>query len=341
MKQSREKNTTATIRDVARVADVSIGTVSRYLNGYVLRDKNRKRIEDAIAELGFKENIIAKGLKNNRTMTVGVVIDHLTDIFMTTVVSAVESWFEKRGYSVIICDYHGDESKLNRKLQFLKNRYIDGLILFPYGECSHELHEYETAGIPIVMVNDDLSGVQADKVQVDNRDASRRAIRYLYSCGHRDIAIIAGREDSFTSNERVAGYLEAHQELGLPVDPSRMLLGGYTEQGGYDAFSRLVSEHREVSAIYSCSYAMTMGILIAVNDLGIDIPGDVSIITFDNFEMFKMVKPALSVIEQPLWQMGEYAAATLFRRINGEAEEFPSTRVFPTTFIQRDSVRVL
>jgi LacI family transcriptional regulator len=341
MKQGKTRNGSATIRDVARVADVSIGTVSRYLNGYVLREKNRKRIDDAIIELGFKENLIAKGLKNRRTMTIGVVIDHLTDIFMTTVVSAVESWFEERGYSVIICDYHGNEQKLNRKLRFLQDRYIDGLILFPYGECQHELHEYEAAGIPMVIVNDDLSGVAADKVQVDNRHASSQAVKYLHTCGHERIAIIAGREDSFTSNERVAGYLQAHKDLGLEVDTQRMLLGGFTEQGGYDAMVRILRELTDTTAVFSCSYAMTMGMLIAANDLSVVIPDDISIITFDNFEMFKIVKPALSVIEQPLWLMGEYAASVLFRRINGDIEDHPATKIFPTTFLQRASVKTL
>lgn len=328
----------ATIRDVARKADLSIGTISRYLNGYILREKNRSRIEAAIEELGFKENIIAKGLKNNRTMTVGVVIDNLTDIFMTTVVTSIEQWLEKKRYSIILCDYQGDNSKLDQKLKFLKTRSIDGLILFPYGKHHTILNEYLKDSIPVILINDDLEELKTDTVRVDNRMAAQKAIRYLYGAGHRKIAIIRGREGSYTSDERLAGYLDAHRELKLPINDKYILQGQYTDMGGYDAMNTIIDENLGVTAVFSCSYAMTMGALLVVNEKNIKIPESLSFISFDNFRMFDMVKPRLSVIEQPLWSMGETAASLLYRRIHGDYDDFPRKDELHTSFIERESV---
>lgn len=335
----KERTGGATIRDVARHADVSIGTVSRFLNGYILKPKNSRRIEAAIQELGFKENLIAKGLKNNRTMTVGVVIDDLTDNFMTSVVSTMETWFEKHGYSIMLCDYHGDEQILNRKLQFLLDRHVDGLVLFPFGDCRHVLYEYTDAGIPIVLVNDDIPDVAADRIQVDNRESVQGVIARLHAAGHRSIGLLSGREGSFTAIERMEGYRAGMAAAALPVDPGWVRCGHYTERGGYDAMLGILKDHPEVTAVFSSSYWMTMGAVLACIDADISIPGDISLVTYDNLNIFSMIRPPLSVIEQPLALMGETAATVLHRRMGKDMEGFPHTFVLPTTYIQRDSVR--
>lgn len=331
----------ATIRDVARVAEVSIGTVSRYLNGYELRERNRLSIETAIAELGFKENIIAKGLKSNRTMTVGVVIDNLTDIFMTSVVTSVEQWLERMGYSTILCDYQGDNTKLDRKLQFLKDRHVDGLILFPYGKRHAVLNDYLKDRIPVVLINDDLEDFSTDTIQVDNRRASRLATSHLLDLGHDSIAFIRGRKGAFTADERYYGFIEAYEKK-IGVNPDYLVFEGYFEpKGGYEAMRAILASELPVTGVFSSSYAMTMGALFALNEAGRSFPADYSFISFDDFEMFDMVRPRLSVIKQPMWKMGEHAASQLYRRIQGDYDGFPEKIVLSTEYIERDSVESL
>ncbi|HCS74932.1 MAG TPA: LacI family transcriptional regulator, partial [Clostridiales bacterium] len=187
-------------------------TVSRYLNGYKLREPNRIRIEEAINELGFRENFIAKGLKTNRSMTIGVVLASLTDLFATSVITAAERVLAQDNYSIIVCDFESCQEKLEQKLHFLKSRSVDGLILFP-SSCavSAVLQEYLDDSIPVVIVNDDMPGFDTDKITVDNANASFRAVEYLIHQNHRDIAIINGDQGTYTGRERYKGYLEAMQ----------------------------------------------------------------------------------------------------------------------------------
>ncbi|HBG75371.1 MAG TPA: LacI family transcriptional regulator, partial [Clostridiales bacterium] len=192
-----------TIRDVAKRAQVSLGTVSRYLNGYSLREQNRIRIGEAIRELGFQENIIAKGLKNNRSMTIGVVLSSLTDLFATSVITAAEDVLAEANYSIVVCDFQSDPDILDQKLRFLKSRSVDGLILLP-GSCDRSgvLQEFQDDGIPVVMVNDEMPSLSTDLVAVDNANASFRAVEWLIHQNHRDIAVINGDPDTSTGRER-------------------------------------------------------------------------------------------------------------------------------------------
>ena len=196
-----------TIRDVAQRANVSLGTVSRYLNGHRLKETNRIRVEQAIQELGFRENFIAKGLKNNRSMAIGVVLASLTDLFATSIVTAAERILADENYSIIVCDFESNQQKLEHKLRFLKDRSIDGLILFP-GNCtsSDALREYLNDKIPVVIVNDDMPDINTDKVTVDNSNASFRAIEYLIHQNHRDIAIINGDQNTYTGREGIRAF---------------------------------------------------------------------------------------------------------------------------------------
>lgn len=329
-----------TIRDVAKRAKVSLGTVSRYLNGYTLREQNRIRVEEAIRELGFQENIMAKGLKNNRSMTIGVVLASLTDLFATSVITAAENILAQENYSIIVCDFQSCPEKLDQKLRFLKSRSIDGLILFP-GSCeaSTALQEYLDEGIPVVIVNDDLPSIQTDKVTVDNDNASFRAVEWLIHQNHRDIAIINGDLDTYTGRERYRGYLEALQTYDIKPREELITSGHFSNRGGYQAASSLLSLENPPTAIYITNYYMTFGAIIAINERKIKIPDDISIIGFDHFDLSDVINPPLTVVEQPTNRIGEMAAQTVLRRIKGDYEEFPVNISIKTRMIMKDSVK--
>jgi len=329
-----------TIRDVAKRAKVSLGTVSRYLNGYSLREQNRARIEEAIRELGFRENIIAKGLKNNRSMTVGVVLASLTDLFATSVITAAESILARENYSIIVCDFESSQDKLDRKLRFLKSRSVDGLILFP-GRCngSEALQEYRDDGIPVVIVNDDMPSFQTDKVTVDNDNASFRAVEWLIHQNHRNIAIINGDLDTYTGRERYKGYLEALQTYDIKPRDEWIACGHFSTRGGYEAAKSLLSLQQPPTAVYITNYYMTFGAVIAVNERKVRIPDDISIVGFDHFELSDVINPPLTVVEQPTDRIGEMAARTVIRRIRGDHDDFPVRISIKTRMMIGDSVR--
>ncbi len=327
-----------TIRDVAKKAGVSLGTVSRYLNGYSLRNENQVKIQQVINDLGFKENIIAKGLKNNRSMTIGVLIGSPTDIFATSVVSAIEHEVEKENYSVILCDYEGDIDRLEQKLLFLKDRSIDGLILFS-GQYLPIYETYLASHIPIVIINDDIPELTTDFVLVNNAQSTFNAIEDLIQSNHKKIAIING-SNSFVSKERYHGYLEAMQAYQLPVKPKWVKWGNFSNRGGYSAAKDLLLDNSDLpTALFVANYYMTLGALMAINELNVNIPQDLSLVGFDNFTLFDVMKPALTVVEQPTSEMGETAARLILRRLKGDYSDFPRKIYLETNYLKRGSIR--
>lgn len=331
-----------TIRDVAKKANVSLGTVSRYLNGYKLKEANRIRVEQAIKELGYRENLIAKGLKTNRTMTIGVVLASLTDFFATSIVTAAENILAEENYSTIVCDFKSSQENMEQKLRFLKDRFVDGLILFP-GSCTSSavLQEFMDADIPVVIVNDDMPNITTDKVTIDNSNASFRTVEYLIHQNHKDIAIINGDQNTYTGRERFKGYLEALQTYNIKPREEYITYGNFSNRGGYQAAKKLIDLPNPPTAIYTTNYYMTFGAIIALNEAKIKIPDHMSFIGFDHFELSDVINPPLTVVDQPTERLGELAARTVLRRVKGDYDDFPLHLSVNTRLIVKDSVRKL
>lgn len=330
-----------TIRDVAHKAGVSVGTVSRYLNGLKLREYNRIKVEKAIKELNFKENIIAKGLKNNRSMTIGVVIGSLTDIFATSIVTALERTVERENYSIILCDYEDDVDRLKYKLQFLRDRSVDGLVLFPSiwpNKIINNVNDYLHNNIPVVIIDDDFPSLETDKIMVDNMNASFQAVERLIEMGHRKIGIINGSKDSYTSKERYKGYLNALKKYGISKESDLVKWGNYSNEGGYSATKEMLLSGNLPTAIYATNYYMTLGAMVAIQELNISVPHELSIIGFDRFPLSEVIKPALTVIEQPASKMGRLAGEIILKRLKGDYSDFPIYRQVPTKLLIRDSI---
>lgn len=331
----------ATIRDVAKAANVSRGTVSRYINGLNLNEDNRLRVEKAIEELNYKVNIIARGLKNNRTMTIGVVIRELVDFFNTSIVSEVEKVLEENGYGVIICDYEDNDERLEKKLRFLKDRSVDGIILFATGKYLDILEEYQRDKIPVVLINDDIRELATDKVMVDNINASFRAAERLIQLNHRKIAIINRLQGDYVAQERLKGFLEALEVYNIPINKKYIVDGGFTAIGGYQAAKNLLQSNDPPTAIYVASYYMGVGALMAINELNVRIPDDISIISFDYFQRYDISKPALTCIEQPVGKIGITAANLVLKRVRGDYSDFPKLERINTRMLIRDSDRAI
>ena len=204
------------IHDVAKKAGLAVGTVSRYLNGYKIKDVNQQKIEKAINELGFKENVLARGLKNKKTRTVGILLPGLTEVFSTKVVSITENILFSNQYSTIICDYQNCSETLDAKLNFLIERMVDAIILIPhFSTIDEDTHQrLMDEHIPLIIVDDDLPGVEADRVFINNRQGSYDATRFLIENGHRKIAIVNGFKDSTVAKDRYSGYVQAMEEAG-------------------------------------------------------------------------------------------------------------------------------
>jgi len=330
-----------TVHDVAQKAHVSVGTVSRYLNGYQLRDSNRTRVERAIAELGFKGNIFARGLKRKRSMAIAVVTPDF-DIFSTSITTAIEQILEQEHYSLIICDYQRDKDALKRKLMFLQDRYIDGVILFPSNLAASSkeiIQKYLAKKIPIVLVDHIIPGIETDAVIIDNMNASFRAIEELIRHNHRQIAIINGRRDSLVSQERLQGYYNAMQTYDLPIQQEWIAWGDFTQAGGYHAIKTLMTLPERPTAVYTTNYTMTVGAVLALQEMHIAIPGHISLVGFDRFESVEIIEPPLTMVEQPLNLIAQNAAHLVLKRIRGEYSDFATTIKLNTKMVIGESVK--
>ena len=332
-----------TVHDVAEKAGVAVGTVSRFLNGYRLREQNRRRIEQAIKELGYKENIMARGLKRKRSMTIAVLTPDF-DIFVTSIITMIEQMTEHEKYSLITCDFQRDPKRLKTKLLFLKDRFVDGLILFP-SNLAHTsislLKTYSDEHIPIVLIDHPLPGFETDTILIDNAKASSDAVETLIRHNHQKIAIINGRPDSYVSQERLQGYAAVMRTYHLPVPDEWVVWGDFTQIGGYQAVKALYDLQNPPTAIYVTNYAMTVGAVLALNRLHVRIPEDVSLIGFDHFESIDLIEPRLTMVEQPITLIAQNAAQLIFKRIRGDYSDFSSTIKLNTNMILGDSVRMM
>jgi len=330
-----------TIHDVARMAGLSVGTVSRYLNGYNLKKENQLRIKQASNKLKFKENLIAKGLKNRHSHTIGVVVWNLSDEFVTSVITAIEQRLETTKYNLILSTYEKGVEKLENKLQILKDRFIDGLILFPQRMYPSVLNEYKKDNIPIILIDEDLKELMADRVMVDNFDSAFKATEMLIRLKHLKIAFVEGKKSYKVNREQLQGYYSAMKQYGITIKSRYVVNGNFSTMKAYHAVKNLMAECDKPTGLIVSTHPMTVGALMALYELNIKIPEELSLIGFGDYGLSSVTRPALSVIDKPTRAMGKKAAELLIRRMEGDYLNFPRLIKFKTKLIVKDSIREL
>lgn len=330
----------STIRDVANRTGLSLGTVSKYINGTPVKEANRIKIENAIQELNFRPNNIAKGLRNAQTFSVAVLIPMLTSNFCTSMISSIETYLLSKGYSVIVCECHNNEKMELQKTRFLLDRMVDGIILIPFSSSGKQIELIQKNNTPLVVVDQLIKGHPADSIILDNFRSAYEPVRKLIQLHHRKIAIIGG-PDHYTSTERLRGYIAAMNETQIPVIDDYIQCGNYTMDGGYEAMIRLAELPDPPTAVFISNYDMEIGAFLAVNYLKLRIPDDISIIGFDNFPLANIVNPPLSFAAQPTDDMGLSAAKLLFQRMRGDKSEYPKIIKHEPQFYYKESIRDL
>lgn len=318
----------ATIKDIAKETGLGLATISKYLNGGHVLEKNRIAIEHAIDKLGYTVNEVARGLKTSRSRTIGVVIPELSNLFITTIVTVIEDILRKSGYAVIICDCRTDETQEEEAVQFLVRKQVDGIINMPVGRSGMHLAPALNKGLPVVLL-DRLTETNTNNVNavlVDNVLAAQNATLELLNAGHQNIGIILGPQDVYTSRQRLAGYTTALQKQGLAPKDKLVAYSDYTVQGGYESMKHLLGE-REMSAVFVTNYEMTLGAIIAINETGIQIPQRLSFIGFDNLHLSQVVRPKLTIVTQPLEEIGTNAAKILLERLAEGGADLPPASI--------------
>jgi len=329
----------ATIKDVARHAGVSIATVSKYINGGNVLDKNKIIIDEAIDKLNYKVNIMARGLKTNQTMTVGILIPSLTNLFFTTIVSSIENSLLENGYSTILCDYRENEKLEKEKLDFLVSKNVDGIIMVPSCLDDLELINNLKKEMPIVLIDRNIDGADLDVVLTDNINGSYDAVEKLIHRGHKRIGIICGPKEHYTAIERLTGYNRVHKDYKIKIDQQLIKFGDYQMESGHEKIIELMNMDVSPTAVFVTNYEMTLGTIIGINEMNISIPEELSLIGYDNIQLAKIVKPSLSIVTQPMNSIGETAARLMLMRLSGNMSEFPSIYRLKSEIIIKDSVK--
>ena len=333
----------ATMKDIARRTGLGLATISSYFNGGNVREKNRIKIEEAIEELHYEVNEVARGLKTNATRTIGVVIPELNNTFCAEIITGMEDVLRSHGYATIVCDCRTDKKLEREAVEFLTRRRVDGIINMPVDEEGNHLKRFQKTGKPIVLIDRKIQGINCDSVLVDNKKAAEDAVRYFIGRGHRNIGIIGGPEEVFTAQERMAGYYKALESAGIPVSESLIWHGDYTIQGGVRGLEELVQNNPEMTAVFVTNYEMTMGAMIGVNELGIRIPEQLSMIGFDNLQFARACNPKLTIVAQPTDGIAKEVAKVMLNHLEnaGETPGELFSEKLETEIIAGKSVRVL
>lgn len=309
----------ATIKDLARETGLGIATISSYLNGGSVRAQNAQKIEAAIRKLDFAVNETARSLKTSRTMTIGIVVPELQSNFFAKIISEAEDIFRHHGYSVIVSDCRTDRAREREVVDFFLRKRVDGLLCAPVDMTGQNLAAaLRSAHCKVVLFDRLLEGLDCDSVCIDNVSAIRQAVDVLANDGHRRIGFIGGPPGIFTADQRILGYRTAMQAYGLEPEDRFLAMGNYTILGGRDALVHLLRQSPDVTAVIAVNDEMTVGCMMAVSELGLRIPEQLSIIGFDHEDFARACQPRLTIISQPSRQIARSTAELLLRRLAGE-----------------------
>lgn len=344
MNNSDKPKQAATIYDIAKAAGVAPGTVSRTLNniGYI-KDETRQRVEAAVAGLKYTPNRAARTLKTKKTGLLLLAIPDMDNPFYADMIKSVQHVAKSHDYSLILYYTEGKASEEIKALKMLHEHYADGMILINFSYSTRHQKEIERINAPLVLSSISKShfgGKENDRFDYVGVDAGKGvylAVKHLAQQGHTCIAYIAGPKGVDLFQERYEGYLQALQECGLNSDDALVSWSKYTESHGSSAVETFMSLREKPTAICCANDILALGALRAVQDLGLNVPQDISIVGMDNIDTTLKVRPMLSTVAIAQAEIGKTAADIIFSRLDGTEKRPSIKRIFEPRLIVRDS----
>jgi len=326
-----------TVKDVARRAKVSTATVSHVINETrFVSEELRARVYQAMEELDYRPNAIARSLRRKRTQDIGMIVPDVAYPFLAEVARGLEDRGFELGYSAILCESNSEPEREAACVDLLRMKRVDGIVFVAAGENSHHVRALIERGVPVVVCDRELPGVEVDTVIADNVGSGHQATDHLIRLGHRRIGCIAGPQELCISNKRLAGYRRALEEHGLPLDQDIIVHGDFRCPGGYEAMGKLLALDDPPTAVFACNDLMAMGAICAVSKRRLRMPEDVAIVGCDDIALAAFTNPSLTTVAQPKHEMGAAAVEMLVDRIE-DAHKPPTKRVLPTELVIRDS----
>lgn len=333
----------ATYKDIQRVTGLSLATISKFYNGGNVLAANRDLIEGAAESLSYRVNANASNLRRGMSGTVGVLLPSLLNAFHLPVIVGVEKYLRERGISVLVSSNDGVASTgASSALDILLGRQVDGIIAVPAASDVDALARAVDSGIPVVTIDWWEEGLRADSVSLDNLAAGRVVGQYIVDHGHQDLAILAGDQSISTMRERRDGFITALTHNGRDITDDHIMTGPLTVDSAYSNTAQLLASQSRPTALFAANYDLTVGALIAINESGLRLGKDISLVGFDSVELSRVTRPNLTILAQPIDAIAEVAARTMSARIeeNEQPSSFTKARI-PGTLIVGASVASL
>jgi LacI family transcriptional regulator len=328
-----------TIKDVAYLAGVSPMTVSRVINGSDrVSPDTQRRVQQAIAELGYVPSRLARGLSARRTGTLAVIVPDVANPFFTMIVRAAEAVARRSSYRVILCDTRADLAVERDVVEELIAHRVEGIVIAPVSDRSKpHLARLARFGVQFVLIDRTVAGIECDAIVGDSVGGAQLLVEHLIGLGHHRIGLIVETDGVSTARLRRRGYEAALTAAGLEPDPALVEVQAPDPDGGFAGMSRLLSSDEPPSAVFAVNNLVALGAIEAVREAGLEVPDDVALVCFDDIEFASRLYPFLTAMEQPAETFGTLGTQLLLERIQGRGPARDHVVVLPGQLTVRRS----
>ena len=328
--------------DVARAAGVSTASVSRALNSGNVTAEVRASVERAVEVLGYHPNSAARTLMTRSTESLALLCPDIANPFFPKLIKGVQRAADSANYTLLLCNTDSDPRREERYFKMLRGRQVDGVLLIGLTGDQQNVDILHADGIAVVAIDRNIDRADVPNVHVDHYKGARIATQHLIDLGHRRIAHIQGPRSLQVTKERDSGYRHVLSSAGVMCDSDYVLEGDFTEEGGEEAAHRLLERNPECTAIFAANDLMAIGAMAAARERGLEIPGDISIVGFDDISPASYVAPSLTTVRQPVYELGTRAAECVIEEIRrlrerGKAEATRTVICDPELIVRESS----
>ncbi|MEO6923093.1 MAG: LacI family DNA-binding transcriptional regulator [Bryocella sp.] len=326
-----------TLKDISKEAGVDVATVSRALNGsYGVHKETRERIFAVAKRLNYRVNLMARELAMGKSHTLGLLVPDIGNPFVTEVIRGVEDAAYAAGYHILLCSSYLDPKREVQYMRSLLDKRVEGILMHSVQTLSdEESRELVATGIPVVLLSRPPSASTFSGVCVNHFEGGALAGEHLVELGHQNLAFLSGPRDHGNFSQQGKGFIKAAAERSVTI-----INGPPSFEGGYQMANKLLVEHPEVTAIFAANDVVAFGVARAVFEAGLSIPEDISLIGFNNVELADIVRPPLTTIHQPKYEMGQAAVEILLSLAKNNHLGVPEQREFGVRLVKRASTDV-
>jgi len=305
-------------------------------SGYASQDV-RERVLAAAREMGYVPNRLASSLRSKRSNVLALVLTDITNPFFTVAARGVEDVASQAGYTVIFCNTDEDQAKEQKYVEVLMQNRVDGILLVPSDSASDSVQTLQRNGIPVVVIDRYVAGQGVDQVRCDSLLGAYQLTSLLTSLGHTHIALLNGPVNVSTASDRLAGFKKALHESGIDPQDQVTIAGAFTRASGYEMARQALALSPRPTALFAANNFIALGALRALEEAGLQVPGDMAVVTFDDLPESLVISPFLTVAAQPVYEMATRATELLLKRLAGSAGDGFEEVIFPTRLIVRKS----